>query len=78
MTKRTRKSCLKTVKLTVNNFAHIDGMVEGERGRGRPKRSWLTDITETEWTCIRITACEREAEERQKWRDRDLHSCFLL
>ena len=40
-------------------------LVERARGRGKPKRTWFTDIAE--WTGIGITACVREAEDRQKW-----------
>ena len=50
------------------SLAHdvMHGLVEGTRGRGRPKRTWLRDITD--WTGIGITECVKEAEDRQKWR----------
>ena len=46
----------------------MDALVigEGARGRGMPTRTWFDDIAE--WMGIGITTCEREAEDRQKWR----------
>ena len=41
-------------------------VVKCARGRGRPTRTWLTDIAE--WTGIWITTFVRETEDRQKWR----------
>ena len=46
----------------------MHGLVEGARGRRRPKRTLLTHIAE--WTEIGITTCVREAEDWQKWRRR--------
>ena len=40
-------------------------LVDGARGLGRPKRTWITDITE--WTGIGIIVCERRWGQK-KWR----------
>ena len=49
-----------SVCLLVCSPAHemVHGLGEGARRRGKPKRTWLTDIT----------TCTREAEDWQTWR----------
>ena len=42
----------------------MDGRVEGERGRGRPRRTWITDITEA--TRQRYSTCVRTAQRRER------------
>ena len=44
------------------------GIVEGSRGRGRPKRRWLDTIMED--TQLNITELAKEARDRQNWRRR--------
>ena len=44
----------------------MHGSMEGSRGRGRPKRTYLTDIGE--WTGKGVATCTREAKNRGLWR----------
>src|SRR6266568_485313 len=43
------------------------GMGSGTRGRGRPRRRWLDDLTEV--TDLRIQQLKDAAEDRQGWRE---------
>jgi len=45
----------------------MQGMVEGKRGRGRPRRNWMDDITE--WTGLSIQETTWKTKDRQKWRE---------
>ena len=44
----------------------IQGCVPGSRGRGRPSRRWRKDISDSEWTGLRINDAARSAEDRDK------------
>ena len=44
----------------------MQGSVPGKRGRGRPRRTWMDDITE--WTGLSAEKCERAAVDRPRWR----------
>lgn len=44
----------------------IQGTVPGKRGRGRPRKKWMDDITE--WTGLSAEAWGRAALDRTKWR----------
>ncbi|KAI8513203.1 hypothetical protein Bbelb_098420 [Branchiostoma belcheri] len=43
------------------------GKVEGARPRGRPRRSWITDLKE--WTGLTANQMARLAEDRQQWKN---------
>ena len=45
----------------------IEGKVDRKRGRGRPRRTWLSDVTG--WTGYNLVQCVREAVNRKCWRD---------
>ena len=45
----------------------IQGMVEGKRGKGRPRRTWMDDITE--WTRLSTNEVIKAAKVRQNWRN---------
>ena len=45
----------------------IEGKVKEKRQRGRPRRTWLTDIKE--WTGANIGKCVRWAADREYWRE---------
>ena len=44
----------------------MQGMVEGKRGRGRPRRTWMNDVTK--WTNLSAREVTRNAKDRQEWR----------
>jgi exonuclease III len=44
----------------------MQGKVEGKRGRGRPRRTWMNDVTE--WTSLSVHEVTRKAKDRQEWR----------
>ncbi len=44
----------------------MEGKVEGTRKRGRPRRTWMSDIQE--WTQMTYTQCARRAVCRRDWR----------
>ena len=44
----------------------LTGKVEGKRGRGRPRRTWASDIEQ--WTQRSMSKCVREAHNRDQWR----------
>ncbi len=46
--------------------ATLEGMVEGNRTRGRPRIRWTDNITE--WTGMGIVECKRAAQDRGRWR----------
>ncbi len=50
------------------SLAHtiMHGAVDGMRGRGRPKATWLDDIVQ--WTGRGVVECMRVAEDRERWR----------
>ncbi|KAI8514016.1 hypothetical protein Bbelb_083400 [Branchiostoma belcheri] len=51
---------------------HIQwGKVEGARPRGRPRRSWITDLKE--WTGLTANQMARLAEDRQQWKNLAKH-----
>lgn len=54
---RSKESLEKTI---------MQGRVPGKRGRGRPRKSWMDDITT--WTGLSAEKVERTALDRQKWR----------
>jgi len=43
----------------------MQGRVPGKRGRGRPRRSWMDDITD--WTSLSLADVERTARNRTEW-----------
>jgi len=44
----------------------MQGSVPGKRSRGRPRRTWMEDVTA--WTGLSAEACERVALDRVKWK----------
>ena len=56
--RRRQLQWLGHTKRRPGSFAHdvMHGLVEGARGRGRPKRTWLNDISN--WMRVGITTCE--------------------
>ena len=44
----------------------MQGGVEGKRGRGRPRRTWMNDVTE--WTSLSVHEVTRKVKNRQEWR----------
>ena len=44
----------------------IEGIVEGTRGRGRPRRQWEDDLRE--WTGCSLATLSRKANDRLQWR----------
>ena len=44
----------------------VQGMVPGKRNRGRPRRSWMDDITD--WSGLSVENVVRTVQDRQKWR----------
>ena len=44
----------------------IEGRVEGERPRGRPKRQWIDDLKE--WSGLSMECLRKEATNREMWR----------
>ncbi|KAI8490905.1 hypothetical protein Bbelb_313240 [Branchiostoma belcheri] len=49
----------------------LQGKVEGARPRGRPRRSWITDLKE--WTGVTANQMARLAEDRQQWKNLAKH-----
>ena len=45
----------------------MHGRVPGERGRGRPRKTWLSNIQE--WTNLSMTEATRTAADRKLWKD---------
>ena len=45
----------------------MHGMVEGRRGRGRPRGSWLNNIAS--WTRRTMVECVRKTGDRETWRE---------
>lgn len=46
----------------------LEGKIEGKRGRGRPKRTWMDDVKE--WSSSKSYGdAKRKAENREEWRD---------
>ena len=75
--KTTRSLEMKIMQRKVKYFGHIiradkiqktllTGKVEGKRGRGRPRRTWASDIEQ--WTQRSMSKCVREAHNRDQWR----------
>ena len=46
--------------------ALIEGNVEGDRGRGRPRRQWKDDLKQ--WAGKGLAELNRIAEDRERWR----------
>lgn len=44
----------------------VEGMVEGKRGRGRPRMQWSDNITH--WTGLTFVEAKRTAQDRRRWR----------
>ena len=44
----------------------LEGMVEGKRGRGRPRLQWSDNITQ--WTGLTCEKAKRTAQDRKRWR----------
>ena len=44
----------------------LEGRVHGKRGRGRPRNTWLRDISK--WMQIDYVTAARCAQDRGKWR----------
>ena len=44
----------------------IQAAVPGKRGRGRPRKSWLDDVTE--WTGLGVEKLLRETRDRENYR----------
>ena len=77
LAKTTRSIKFEIKQRKIRYFGHIirankiqktllTGKVEGKRGRGRPRRTWVKDITQ--WTQRSMTQCVREANNREQWR----------
>lgn len=76
-TSRELVNCVKKRKLQY--FGHIVrqrnslerdillGMTNGERQRGRPKMSWLSNIVE--WTRMNVANACQKAQDRKGWRN---------
>ena len=47
----------------------LEGMVEGTRKRGRPRKSWMGDIRVVTWTGKSRVELSRAAQDRTKWRN---------
>ena len=74
----TKRSLLETVKKRkLSFFGHVmrhdslqrdllEGMVEGKRGRGRPRLQWSDNITQ--WTGLTFEKAKRTAQDRKRWR----------
>ena len=43
----------------------LEGMVEGKRGRGRPRLQWSDNITQ--WTGLTFEKAKRTAQDRKRW-----------
>ena len=75
---RTKRSLITSVKKRkLDYFGHLirndglqrellEGKIDGRRGRGRPRLSWMGNIKE--WTSTRYGQCVRRAQERSRWR----------
>src|SRR5215469_14751989 len=44
----------------------LEGMIEGTRGRGRPRTDWMRNVRD--WTYLSHEDCAREAQDRTWWR----------
>ena len=44
----------------------LEGKIEGKRGRGRPRVTWMKNIKE--WLGHTYNGCVRRAEDRNSWR----------
>ena len=44
----------------------LESMIEGKRGRGRPRRRWFDNVKQ--WTDLSFMECKRVAQQRQTWR----------
>ena len=73
--KRELGQCIKTRK--IQYFGHLmrhenilnqlhNGIVEGSRGRGRPRTQWTDNIRD--WTGYSIVQCQNLAQDRHRWR----------
>ena len=74
----TSRSLLDTVRIRkLSFFGHImrhdsiqrdliEGMVEGKRGRGRPRLQWSDNSTQ--WTGLTFVDAKRAAQDRRRWR----------
>ena len=74
----TKRSLFQTVKQRkLSFFGHImrhdslqrnllEGMVEGKRGRGRPRLQWSDNILQ--WAGLNFEQCKRMAQNRKRWR----------
>ena len=74
----TKKSLFQTVKQRkLSFFGHImrhdslqrnllEGMVEGKRGRGRPRLQWSD--SNLQWAGLNFEQCKRMAQNRKRWR----------
>ncbi|XP_023241473.1 uncharacterized protein LOC111639767 [Centruroides sculpturatus] len=45
----------------------LEGMIEGQRGRGRPRKNWFSNIRN--WTYLTYEECSREAQDRSWWHE---------
>ena len=74
----TKRSLFQTVKQRkLSFFGHImrhdslqrnllEGMVEGKRGRGRPRLQWSDNILQ--WAGLNFEQCKMMAQNRKRWR----------
>ena len=74
----TKRSLFQTVEQRkLSFFGHImrrdslqrnllEGMVEGKRGRGRPRLQWSDNILQ--WAGLNFEQCKRMAQNRKRWR----------
>ena len=44
----------------------LEGKINGKRGRGRPRTSWMSNIKV--WTKLKYAECVRLAEDRGRWK----------
>ena len=44
----------------------MQGMVEGKRGKGRPRKCWMDDITQ--WTGLSVQEAMKAAQKRLIWK----------
>ena len=51
----------------------LEGKIEGTRGRGRPRKSWIGNIKET--TRMTMQECGKRAKDRDKWRSMASNLC---
>ena len=75
LVKRELRLCIKSRK--IQYYGHLmrhesvikelyNGVVEGSRGRGKPRTKWSDNIRD--WTGRSLVYCQRLAQDRSQWR----------